>query len=343
VDESLPRPASIKDIARLANVSHSTVSRALRDSPLINPETARRIQRIARESGYRASAVARGLVTRKTRTIGVVVTTIADPFIAEVVSGIEQAANDNGYSVFLADSNADPARERNVVQSFAERRVDGILVTSSRVGALYLPMLSEMKVPIVLINNQHPGAFVHSVMIDNVQGSRDAANHLIGLGHRRIAYLGDQFGYQSDTERFAGYRQALDEAGLPFLPDLVVHGDGKPGAATTAMDRLLKLDNPPTAVFCYNDMSALGALRSIRLHGLRVPDDLSVIGFDDLFLASYLQPPLTTVHQPMHRMGLLAMENLLKLMSGHDSANTVKVPAELIVRESTASPREEPK
>jgi len=343
VDESLPRPASIKDIARLANVSHSTVSRALRDSPLINPETARRIQRIARESGYRASAVARGLVTRKTRTIGVVVTTIADPFIAEVVSGIEQAANDNGYSVFLADSNADPARERNVVQSFAERRVDGILVTSSRVGALYLPMLSEMKVPIVLINNQHPGAFVHSVMIDNVQGSRDAANHLIGLGHRRIAYLGDQFGYQSDTERFAGYRQALDEAGLPFLPDLVVHGDGKPEASTTAMDRLLKLDEPPTAVFCYNDMSALGALRSIRLHGLRVPDDLSVIGFDDLFLASYLQPPLTTVHQPMHRMGLLAMENLLKLMSGHDSANTIKVPAELIVRESTASPREESK
>ena len=180
------------------------------------------------------------------------------------------------------------------MRSFAERRVDGIVVTASRVGALYAPLLSEMKVPIVLINNQNPGEFVHSVMIENVEASREATNHLIGLGHRRIAYLGDRFGYQSDTERFAGYRRALDEAGLPFLPELVVHGDGQAEAAMGAMDKLLALDNPPAAVFCYNDMSALGALRSIRLHGLRVPEDISLVGFDDLFLASYLQPPLTS-------------------------------------------------
>src|SRR5437016_10530824 len=237
-------PRSIKDIARLANVSHSTVSRALHNSRLVNAETAEKIQRIAQQSGFRVSAVARGLVTRKTRTIGVVVTTIADPFVAEVVSGIEQTANDNGYSVFLADSNADPDREQKVVRSFAERRVDGIVVTASRVGALYVPILSEMKVPIVLINNQHDGEFVHSVMIENVEASREATNHLIGLGHRRIAYLGDRFGYQSDTERFAGYRRALDEAGLPFLPELVVHGDGQAEAAMGAMDKLLALDNP---------------------------------------------------------------------------------------------------
>src|ERR1700676_465434 len=214
-------PASIKDIARLAQVSHSTVSRALQGSPLVNTKTAEKIRGIARDTGYRASAVARGLVTRKTRTIGIVVTTIADPFVAEVISGIEQSANDSGYSVFLAESNADPERETNVVRSFAERRVDGIIVTASRVGALYLPLLSEMMVPIVLVNNQHPGAFVHSVMIENVEGSLAAARHLIAFGHRRIAYLGDQLGYQSDTERFAGYRQALEEAGIPFLPELV--------------------------------------------------------------------------------------------------------------------------
>jgi DNA-binding LacI/PurR family transcriptional regulator len=333
-------PRSIKDIARLANVSHSTVSRALHNSQLVNARTAEKIQRIARESGFRVSAVARGLVMRKTRTIGVVVTTIADPFVAEVVSGIEQAANDHGYSVFLADSNADPDREQKVVRSFAERRVDGIVVTASRVGALYIPLLSEMKVPIVLINNQNPGEFVHSVTIENVEASREATNHLIRLGHRRIAYLGDQFGYQSDTERFAGYSRALDEAGLPFLPELVVHGDGKADAATKAMDKLLALDNPPAAVFCYNDMSALGALRSIRLHGLRVPEDISLVGFDDLFLASYMQPPLTTVRQPMRRMGQLAMESLLKLMSGEELTVAIKIPAELIVRESTGRSRE---
>jgi DNA-binding LacI/PurR family transcriptional regulator len=330
------RPPSIKDIARIARVSHSTVSRALQNSPLVNVETAEKIREIARQSGYRASAVARGLVTKRTLTIGLVVTTIADPFASEVVCGIEEAANDLGYSVFLADSNADPNREQQVVQSFAERRVDGIVVTSSRVGALYLPLLSEMRVPIVLVNNQHPGAFVHSVMIGNVAGSREAANHLIGLGHRRIAYLGDQFGYQSDTERFQGYREALDAAGLPFHPELVVRGDGKPEEAKRAMEELLVLPEPPTAVFCYNDMTALGALRSIHMRGRRVPEDISVVGFDDLFLASYMQPALTTVRQPMRRMGLLAMESLFRLMSGEDAEIRITVEPELIVRDSTA-------
>ena len=134
------RQPSIKDIARLARVSHPTVSRALQNSPLVNAKTAEKIRKNAKESGYRASAVARGLVTRRTRTIGLVVTTVADPFTSEVVTGIEQTANDHGYCVFLADSNADPDRERKIVQSFAEQRVDGIIVTSSRVGALYLPL-----------------------------------------------------------------------------------------------------------------------------------------------------------------------------------------------------------
>jgi DNA-binding LacI/PurR family transcriptional regulator len=193
------RQPSIKDIARLAQVSHPTVSRALQNSPLVNPKTAEKIRKIAEEAGYRASAVARGLVTRRTQTIGLVVTSIADPFTGEVVRGIEQTASDRGYSVFLADSNADPEREQRVVQSFAERRVDGIIVTSSRVGALYLPLLSQMRVPIVLLNDQHPGEFVHSIMIRNIEGARAAVKHLVGLGHRRIAYVGDHFGYQSDA------------------------------------------------------------------------------------------------------------------------------------------------
>ena len=331
-------PASIKDIARLAGVSHSTVSRALRNSPLVNSKTTQEIQGIARQLAYQPSAVARGLVTRKTHTIGVVVTTIADPFVSEVVIGIEMAANDHGYSVFLADSNADPVREQSVVHSFAERRVDGIVVTSSRVGALYTPLLVQMMVPIVLINNQHPGQFVHSVMIDNVPASREATGHLVGLGHRRIAYVGDQFGFESDTERLEGYREALQEAALPFCSELVVNGDGKPEGGIAAMDKLLALPDTPTAVFCYNDMTALGVLRSLRTHGLRVPADVSVVGFDDLFLASYIQPQLTTVRQPMQRMGRMAMESLLKVMSGQPSGEAVKLPAELIVRESTAPP-----
>ncbi len=327
---------SIKDIARMARVSHPTVSRALQNSPLVNAETAAKIRKIAEAAGYRASAVARGLVTRRTRTIGLVVTTVDDPFAGEVTCGIEQAANDHGYAVFLANSNADPERERKVVQAFAERRVDGIIVTSSRVGAEYLPMLAELNVPMVLVNDQYPGAFVHSVMIANQAGSRAAAEHLIGLGHRRIAYVGDRSGYQSDAERLEGYKQALSEAGIEFAAELAVEGDGRPEAAIEATDGLLALANPPTAICCYNDMTALGAMRAIRARGLRVPQDVSVTGFDDLFFAAYLEPPLTTVRQPMQRMGQMAMENLLKLMSGEESVAQVKVEAELIVRGSTA-------
>ena len=335
----MSRQLSIKDIARLARVSHPTVSRALQNSPLVNPATAAKIRKIAEAAGYRPSAVARGLVTRRTRTVGLVVTTVADPFAGEVACGIEQAANDHGYAVFLADSNCDAERERKVVQELAERRVDGIIVTSSRVGSDYLPMLAQLNVPMVLVNDQYPGEFVHSVMIANEDGSLAATEHLIELGHRRIAYVGDLSGYQTDTERLKGYKQALAKAGIEFAPELAVLGDGRPEGALVAVDRLLKIADPPTAVCCYNDMTALGAMRAIRARGLRVPEDVSVTGFDDLFFAEYLEPPLTTVRQPMRRMGEMAMENLLKLMAGEDSVAQIKVEAELIVRSSTGRAR----
>jgi DNA-binding LacI/PurR family transcriptional regulator len=331
---------TIKDIARMASVSHSTVSRALHNASLVDPKTADRIQRIARKVGYRASAVARGLVTQETRTIGVVVTTIADPFVSEVLSGIEETANRHGYSVFLAESNADSEREIKAVHSFAERWVDGIVVTSSRVGSLHFELLSEMKMPIVLINNQHPGASAHSVMVQNTEGSRQAVQHLIRLGHRRIAYIRDKFGYQSDAERLAGYRTALRRGGIAFSKELVVCGDGKPDGGMVAMRNLLGLEEPPTAVFCYNDMTALGALRCIHDERLQVPQDISLVGFDDLFIASYTQPRLTTVRQPRRQLGQLAMDTLLKLISGQDSVDSISVPAELVVRESTAPPSE---
>jgi len=330
--------ASIKDVAKAAGVSASTVSRALTNSPLINAQTAARVKRIAEELHYTASALGRGLVTGKTRTIGVVVTTISDPFVGEVVSGVEDVANEQGYTVLLVSSQADPHREISVIRSFQERRVDGVLVAASRVGARHLQQMSAMKVPLVLINRFHPGDFTHSVMIDNVGAASEATRHLIKLGHRRIGYLGDQFGMQSDTDRFAGYREALAEADLPFSPELIVHGDSKPGGGALAMQKLLALRERPTAVFCYNDMSALGALQVAASHKLQVPRDISLVGFDDLFVASYTQPPLTTIRQPMRKMGRQAMELLLKLLAGKQVEGTITVKGQLIVRASTAPP-----
>ncbi|MBS1825639.1 MAG: LacI family DNA-binding transcriptional regulator [Acidobacteria bacterium] len=329
---------SIKDIARLARVSHSTVSRALRESPLVNPETAEKIRRIAAESGFRISAVARSLATSRTFTIGVVVTSIDDPFVAEVVKGIEDEAIEHDYSVFLANCHADPEREMKVVHSFEDRRVDGIVVTASRVGALYGSVLERMHIPIVLLNNQHPSHFAHSICIDNFDASRQLVAHLIALGHRRIAYIGDRFGHGSDSERFSGYRAALDEADILFQPDLVVHGDGKAEGGKEAMAKLLAVHPHPTAVFGYNDMTAIGALKAIRARGLRVPADISLAGFDDLPLGLYIDPPLTTVRQPKQQMGRMAMQSLLTLIEGNQAEQNVRVAGELIIRQSTAAP-----
>lgn len=331
-------PLSIKDIARAADVSHSTVSRALRNSPLVNAETADRIRRIAAESNFRLSAVGRSLATGRTYSIGVVVSSIADPFIGEVVSGIEETANARGYSVILATSKADPDLEMKAVQTFEERRVDGLLLTASRVGAAYSGLLSELKIPIVVINNQHAGDSACSVVVDNVAASHSAVRFLIQLGHRRIGYVGDRFGFQSNTARHEGYRQSLASLGVPYRPELVVAGDSNPEGGMHAMDQLLALAEPPTAVFCYNDMTALGVLTSIRQHRLRVPEDISVVGFDDILVASYTHPPLTTVRQPKRLMGQLATETLLSLLSGAKTESSRRLQGELIVRESTAPP-----
>jgi DNA-binding LacI/PurR family transcriptional regulator len=328
---------SIKDIARLAGVSHSTVSRALRDSPLIPEPTARRIKQIAADLSYSASAVGRSLVTRKTETIGVVVTSIDDPFNGEVVAGIEEVANGYGYSVILATSQADPEREMKVVRSFGERRVDGILVASSRLGANYLTLLSELHVPVVLLNNQHPSDFVYSIAIDNVDGGYQAAQHLIELGHRKIAYIGDQSGLQSDAERRSGFKKALRKAGLTAPAEYLTRGDGRTSGGRSCAQLLLTLPDRPTAIFCYNDMTALGAMEAAAEQNLVVGRDLSIVGFDDLFFASFLQPPLTTIRQPKKELGRRATELLMTLLKGGQAERTVVMKGELIARGSSTT------
>jgi DNA-binding LacI/PurR family transcriptional regulator len=332
------RQVSIKDLARFANVSQSTVSRALRNSSLVNAETTEKIQRLAREHGYRASLVARSLVTRETKAIGCVVSSIADPFVAQVISGVYEAATQTGYALLLANSNTDPEREIEAVLSFQDRRVDGILVVASRVGDRYGAHLASMRLPIVLINNQHSATHIHSLMIDNVAAAQEATRHLTNLGHRRIAYLGSTAGQFSDEERREGYRSVMKELGLALHPELLVQGDGTPNGGEQAVREMLSQPVRPTAIFCYDDLLALGAYRAIYTAGLSIPDDISVVGFDDVFFAPYTVPPLTTMRQPMLSMGRSAMELLVKLCAGQEISEQVLVKAELVMRASTAPP-----
>ena len=334
---------SIKDIAKAAGVSHSTVSRALRDSPLISAKTKALIQRLAHEMGYSPDARAQSLARGSSHTVGVVVTTIADPFIAQVVQGIEDAAQKDGYTVILCNSHSDPEREIGAVEILRSKRVDGVIVTSSRVGALYLEHLERIGVPVVLINNhnERSGRYTFSVGVDNRHGGYLAAEHLLKLGHRRIAYISGPADHSDDLDRMAGYRDALEAAGIPLDPALIVAGTGRAGGGEQAASVLMGLNEPPTAVFSYNDMTAIGLMRAVSAAGVHVPDDLSVVGFDDIPFASYVRPSLTTVAQMKAEMGQLAMEMALASMAAKDLAefsNRV-VKGQLVVRESTMATR----
>jgi len=329
---------SIKDIARAAGVSHSTVSRALADSPLVAAETKQRIQRLAHEMGYIPSAIARGLVTRRTATVGLVVTTIADPFIAEIVRGIEETALDHDYSLILCDSQADSERELACVRALREKRVDAIIVTSSRVGSLYVPLLEQLGVPVVLINNQHEGRYVHSVCTDNLKGGELVGHYLAACGHRRIAYISGPPGVHSSFERLEGCRAALREHGLEIADDWIFPGDGRTDGGERSIDLLLKRTPRPTAVFCYNDMTAIGAMRVAKESGLRVPHDLSIIGYDDIAFAVYVDPPLTTVAQHKHTLGQRAMDLTLSILDGREETSDIVLMPYLVERASCAPP-----
>jgi LacI family transcriptional regulator/LacI family repressor for deo operon, udp, cdd, tsx, nupC, and nupG len=347
VTVKVSQPVSIKDIARAAGVSHSTVSRALLDSPLISASTRARIQRLARDMAYMPNAIARSLQTQRTHTIGVVVTSLADPFFADVVEGVEAVAKPTGLSLFLGISHNDPERELEVMSGFHQRRVDAILVATSQLNEQHSAQLAGINVPVVTINAQVAwnGIPYHSVSVDDAAGARRAVEHLLTLGHRRVGYLGVGNRPGSNLRRLRGYREALEAAGLTPAPEWVLtppppdRFDTDDAAVGYEMAPLL-LDSGVSAIFCYNDVSAIGLLRACHERGLSVPGDLSVVGFDDIPLASYLTPPLTTLHQPKRRMGRKAMGMLLCLLQGHAVEDFIFEPT-LELRASTGAVRDE--
>lgn len=339
----MKKPISLKEIARLAHVSHPTVSRALKDSPLISQSTRDRIRKIASEQGYRPNRNARSLVTQRSNLIGCVVNDIADPFIGEVIRAVEQVAAEHDYSILLTNSGGDPASEMRAVRSLIERAIDGVIVIAAMAGGASSPSFSERDIPIVLINNHHLGNLVHSIGVDNFSGAQLIARHLIELGHSRIGYIGNRFGGQADKDRSRGYRAALRKANVPLPSEFVIHAESSIEGGFRGMQQLLRLATRPTAAFCFDDITALGAYRAIRCARLRVSKDISVAGFDDLFFSAYLDPPLTTISQPMREMGERAVRLLLDLLAPSGNGKKEKktqtvIPGRLMIRESTSTP-----
>lgn len=327
---------SIYDIAQKAGVSPSTVSRALEDHPRIGATTRKRIQELAREMNYVPSTVAKSLATNKTWTIGMVLATISDPFMGRVVEGVEQAAIEAGFNVFVSTSQNDRQREIVVVETLQKRRVDGIIVIASHLFDRSPWFFERSKVPIVVINEQNPGKNMHFVAVDDVEGASVAVEHLIALGHQRIGYVSIPNRPQSNQHRFKGYQNTLEAAGIAVDPTLIFSSHTILDHISTGEASLEPLlAARATAVFCYNDAAAIGLLAACHKRSISVPDDLSIIGFDDIDMAAYVMPGLTTIHQPRYELGQSAMRMMLAFLNGEKLENMF-LPCELVVRQTTA-------
>jgi DNA-binding LacI/PurR family transcriptional regulator len=327
---------SIKDIAELAGVSHSTVSRALHGRGRMSAETRMRIIALAEDVGYTPDALARSLVRGETCTVGVVVTTIADPFVVQIVDGIECVAHQAGYSVFLSASHNNPDREKNVVHTIIKKKINAVIVTASRVGALYADILEDFGAPIVLINNMHESKYLYSVSADDVSGAQMAVEHLLALGHRRIGYIGSAERPISSQRRWQGYLQAHKRFGLVPAPALRVEPAVGTDLEVGRSGLVELLDQAPSAIFTYNDVTAIGVMLEARERNIDIPLQLSLVGFDDIQATRFVTPALTTIHQPRAAMGKAAMEMALSLLQGEDASN-ISLACHLVERDSVSS------
>ena len=332
------RRVSIEDIARHAEVSHSTVSRALRGNKRISLAVRTQILQIANELGYTPNAIAQSLQQRQTNTIGLVVTDVADPFWGEVVKGVEAVSMHNQKALFLSASQYDPSRQLAVIEVFHQRRVDGIIVGDSQLGDAQIVRLARIKVPTVFLNSQADHAYpgFHAVGIDNYAGGVLAAQHLWALGHRHLAYLGSTKRPASNQMRGLGFAATLRGYGLPANALITHHSPSLEDDLRIGYELARAIDyTQTTALFCYNDSIALGALTYCRSVGIDVPAQLSIVGFDDVAMAQFSMPALTTIAQPKVALGETAMQLLLAVLAGQPTIDTILTPT-LVVRQSSA-------
>ncbi len=335
---------TIKDIARHAGVSHSTVSRALNGSPLIGGPTTDRVRRAAAELGYFPSAAARTLKTNRSRVLGVVISNVDDPFFSEILQGIEEAARVGGYSLFMAASGHDADRERDIVRIMREHRIDGLILCSTAFSSEQGRQLSSYDIPMIVINNQAEEEYRYSISHDDLYGSRQVTRHLIGLGHRRLAYLGFPGSGRTNLKRLSGYREEMRMAGLHASEDYELAAAASDLATgRAALQQYLALAERPTAVVCYNDMLAIGLLQGLQEQGVEVPRDCSIAGFDNIEFSAYTNPPLTTFDQPKRSIGAEAARVILRLVEAGPSSpgsgpEAVLLKGRLVVRGSSGPP-----
>ncbi|MFV2020446.1 LacI family DNA-binding transcriptional regulator [Micromonospora sp. LOL_023] len=327
--------ATIYDVARRAGVSPATVSRVVNGHANVDPTLAERVRCAMNELDYRPNAVARNLRRSRTTLLAVVISDIGNPFFTALVRGVEDVAQQTGYSVVLCNTDEDPAKEARYLNAVLAEQVAGVIISPSG-PTTDLERLTTARVPVVVIDRQLHGSRIDTVLVDNEHGAQLATEHLVESGYRRIACITGRWGVYTACSRLNGYRRALAAAGQPYQAELVRHADFRADGGYQAMADLLRLDPRPDALFAANNLMTVGAVECLVDQGIDVPSAVGVVGFDDLPWAHLVRPALTTVSQPTYQLGETAARLLTERIADPDrAATTVTLPTKLQVRESS--------
>lgn len=326
--------ATLSDVAEVAGVSPTAVSRYLNNRIDLPQATRDRIDAAIAKLNYRPNLLAKRLSTGKTEAISLVTPEIANPFFAELAASIEAEAQRHGYAVYMSSTQGDRAREIDAIQRLQDQHVDGLIMMTNQPDDGTLAALLQPHNNVVLLDEDIPGVSVPRVFVENEQGTYLGTRHLIDSGHRDIAIISGPSGLMSVRERLAGYQRAMDEAGLTVRPDWVLLGDYSRDYGRSATVHLLGGTSMPTAVLACSDYIAIGVLQAMRQAGKNVPNDLSLVGFDDMPFAELVDPALTTIRQPIAEMGRTAFEQLLALINKTEAEPLTRLPVSLVIRKS---------
>ena len=331
---------TLRDVAQKAGVSAGMAGRVLGNYGSYSEETRRRVSAAARAMQYSPNVIARALKTRLTKTVGVLIPDITTFFWTTMVRGIQDRAARDGFSIILSNSDEESHNEKACLRTLVERSIDGLIICPTLDNHSFLRKLARSGTPLVLVDRQVPGLCAPSIRVDNRAGAAEAVTHLAALGHKRIAIIKGIDGVETSDERFAGYAQALTENGLKLRASLVKDGRFLKNRAFIATQELLRMKDRASAIFVCNEPMASGCMLALKERGLRIPQDISLIGFDDPVWAEYSNPPLTTVCQPSYTMGMLAFDYLLAQITDREKGGKflqeVVLKTTLVVRESCA-------
>ncbi|MGG3562419.1 LacI family DNA-binding transcriptional regulator [Neobacillus rhizosphaerae] len=327
---------TIEDVAKLAKVSIATVSRVINNQGGVRKVTEDRIVNAINELGYIRSAVARSMKRKETHTIGIIVPDIKNPFFPLVVSGIEQKARELGYYTILSSTNESPIVEEEIVKIFIERGVDGVIITTANETGDHIKLLQDQGIPIVAVDRAIKKFDVDTVLVDNVNGSYQAVQHLILQGHKRIAIICGPQQTTPGLERFLGYKKALEDYNIPFDESLVIQGDFMEGSGYSGAHELYDSENRPTAIFSSNNLMTIGCIKGLIDLDWKLGDEVSFIGFDDVEIATFIKPRLSVVSRPMMTIGEIAVQLLYERMNmkGELPKREYLLSPELKIRES---------